>query len=70
MNMSTAGNSKTRNLTQQRTDGTKLPVPGWDRIYNALDSILLSLRISPPCQPGINNIKRLIISYRFMKYET
>ena len=30
---------------QQHTDSTKLSVPGWDRTYNALVSILLSQRI-------------------------
>ena len=36
--------------TQQHADSTKLPVPGLDRANNAFVSILLSLRIIPPCQ--------------------
>ena len=32
---------------------TKLSVPGWERTYNALVSILLSQRISSLCQPCI-----------------
>ena len=39
--------------THQLTDSTKLSVPNWERTYNALVSILLSLRISIPCQPGL-----------------
>ena len=41
------------NRSQQHRESTKLAVPGWDRTYNALDWILLSPRISPPCQPGM-----------------
>ena len=46
--------TKLNNRTQQHTDSTKLPVPGWDRTYkyNVLVSILLSQRIIPPCPPG------------------
>ena len=32
----------------------ELSVSGWDRTYNALVSILLSQRINPPCQTGVN----------------
>ena len=47
------GYKEARNSTRQLTDSTKLSVPGWDRTYNVLVSILLSQRISPLCQLGM-----------------
>ena len=37
--------------TQQHTDSTKLPVPGWERTYNALVSTPLSQHSKSLCQP-------------------
>ena len=41
---------KAMNCTQQHKDSTKLSVPGCNRTYNALVSILLSRLIIPLCQ--------------------
>ena len=57
-----------RSRTQQHTDSTKRSVPGWERTYNALVSTLLSQRISPPRQPGMN-IYFLIKSVTVLQYQ-
>ena len=51
--MSTRGNTAKQGAsTQQHSDSTKRSIPGWERTYNALVSILLSQHSSPLCQPG------------------
>ena len=52
-NMSVSGNTEKIGVAQQHTDSTKLSVPDWNQIYNALVSILLNQRIISPCQSGI-----------------
>ena len=63
--MSTPGNAakQLEPHSATYTDSTKVPVPGCDRIYNALISILLSQRISPPCQ---SFILRILNSYFYL----
>ena len=50
--MSAPGNAAKLGTTQEQyTDSIKFAIPGCDRTYNALVSLLLSQRINPPCQP-------------------
>ena len=52
--MSTPGNTAKLGATQQHTDSTKRSVPGWERTYNALVSLLrVSTLLTMPARHNI-----------------